>query len=194
MEPKSNYRIHSNLPLANSAALITPFYPVSCHVILYLSAPNIFLTVISRTPSVHVPPLTWETKFHTHNNGEAKLGIIHTEGAMPLQCSDHVVSLRFSLCHPIWITQWDRVRFQQAGPCPCRAPNVPPWKKILKATILYCRGTAVHGWTSRPPLNGLWARQAKVSQVLPGYHADFTKVVIRMLINHEMNCSWRLSK
>jgi hypothetical protein len=35
--------------------------------------PNVLLTTYSRTPSAHVPPSMWATKFHTHTKQKAKL-------------------------------------------------------------------------------------------------------------------------
>lgn len=145
-------------------------------------------TAKSGTPSVYVPPLTRQTNFHTHIKRQVKLRLIHTERVEPLPCS-------IMLCrsHLNYTVRTCPMHTSRAVPLPCSERSAMKENSQGHDTV-------------RPAHSSTWVNFTAASQrpvgatskSIPGsyscYHADFTKVVIRMFINHEINCSWRLPK
>jgi len=83
-----------------------------------------------------------------------------------IACRAHVVPLPCRAANglkcvfPIWFTQWGRVWFTLAMPCPCRA----------QAMLWPCRSSQGHG-TARPSRDGLWATCPRSPS--SGYYAEF---------------------
>ena len=128
--------------------------------------------------------LTCETKFHTHIKRQVKLRLIRTNRVEPLPCSDHVVSLIFSLCR-------SRLNYTER-PCPIHTSRAVPSPCSERAAMK--ENTQGHD-TVRTGHSSAWVYFTAASRrpvgatckCIPGrssgYHADFTNVVIRMVIN-----------
>ena len=63
--------------------------------------------------------------------------------AVPLPCR---VAKGLDCVFPMWFTQSGRVWFTHTMPCPCRAPTMPFWKRLLKARAQHGRGAAWYAW------------------------------------------------
>jgi hypothetical protein len=193
MEPASNYRIHSTLPLANNAILITPFYPASCH----------FLPLrLKYLPHRHVSnPLSLcsalnmrDKVSHPHKATNKITDNSHREGCAPAVLRSCRVA-RFSLCrsHLNYTVKPSPIPNSRAVTLPCSERATMKENSQGHDTVRPGHSTACVNFTaaSRRPVG---ATSKRIPGSSSGYHADFTKVVIRMLIDHEMNCSWRLPK